>query len=482
MKIKELLINIPYTIMRGSDEIDIHSISWDSRRVKSNALFVCVKNRNVDRHDHASAAVNAGAIALVVEHEVQDIPENITIIKVQNTKVIVASIANTYYNEPSKKFNLIGVTGTNGKTSVSIFISKILEGLGRKVGVIGTIENRIGNKTLKTQKKNPTTPDAIELQESFNEMIELDVKDVVMEVSSSALDNYRVYKCDFDMGIFTNLTQDHLEEHGTMENYKNAKMKLFKMCRLGIINSDDKVSKEIKHNAKCDIITYGIHTSCDFKARDICYSLEGVNFILDFHGVLKKVSFKIPGKFSVYNALAAIAACYFLGIPLDIIIEEISNITGVAGRFQVVPNNKDYLTIVDYAHTPDALKNVLSTARELTKNRIILVFGCGGNRDKTKRPIMGEMGGEFADMCFITSDNPRNENPTGIINDIEVGIKKTNCIYEKIQDRKEAIYAALKAAKTGDIVIIAGKGHENYQIVGEKLIHFDDAEIVRSFK
>ncbi|MGH4119631.1 Mur ligase family protein [Clostridium sp.] len=323
MKIKDLLNEIPYEVIQGADEINIQNISWDSRRLKPNSLFICVKNKNVDRHSYAHAAIEAGATTLLIEHNIENLPIGINVIKVENTKLAMAIIANRFYDEPSKKFNLIGITGTNGKTTVTFFITKILESIGRKVGIISTIENSIGNTTLKTAKLNPTTPDAMELQSSFAEMAENNVTDAIIEVTSIALEQHRTYMCDFDIGIFTNLTQDYLDENGKTENYKEANIKLFKMCRFGIINADDPVSQEIIQNATCDIVTYGINNTADFMAKDIVYSHEGVCFTLYFCDNLKSVQLNVPGEFNVYNALTAIASCYFLGFPLLLIIHSL---------------------------------------------------------------------------------------------------------------------------------------------------------------
>ncbi len=481
MKLHELLNELSYEVIQGTVDKEIKNICWDSRKVESDSLFIAVKNRNVDRHDFAAEAVKNGAAAVLVEHEVLEIPEWVTMVKVKNSKRAMAAIAHKYYGEPSKKFNLIGVTGTNGKTSVTYFISKILYSAGRQAGIIGTVENSIGGKKLKTEKLNPTTPDSIELQQSFAEMIKEGATDVAMEVTSSALDQERVYKCDFNIGIFTNLTQDHLEEHGTMENYKKAKMKLFKMCKKAIINADDIIAQDIKLHADCPVITYGIENDADFRASNIKYSLKGVSFCLNYNGMTKKVSLSVPGKFSVYNALAAISACYFSNLTLDEIILGINTIHGVPGRFEVVPNDKDILVIVDYAHSPDSLKNILISVREITKGNVITVFGCGGNRDKTKRPLMGEIAGNLSNLSIITSDNPRMEDPKAIIEEIEQGMLKTSCAYEKIENRKEGIFEALNRANKGDAVIIAGKGHETYQILREKIIHFDDKEVVNEY-
>lgn len=482
MVVKDLLEGVKYKVLQGTDNSNIDYISWDSRKVKRGSLFICVKGRNVDRHDFAIQALEAGVSVLIIEQEVGDIPMNVSIIKVESTREAMARIANTYYGEPSKYINLIGVTGTNGKTSVTWFVAKILEAAGRKAGIIGTIENRVGSEMIKVEKLNPTTPDSIELQATLREMLDEGVTDVAMEVTSAALVNHRVDRCHFDIGVFTNLTQDHLDEHGTMENYKNAKMKLFKMCRYGIVNADDPVYFDLKGSASCDMImTYGINNDADFKAEDIKYTIDGAKFTLNFNGVRNHIRIKVPGKFSVYNALAAIGACYLSGLTLEQIIKGMESIEGVRGRFESVPNTKGCLIIVDYAHTPDGLENILSSARELADRKVITVFGCGGDRDRSKRPVMGEIAGKWADLCIITSDNPRTEDPFRIIDDIEVGIIRTKCPYEKIENRKDAIFRALDSAEQEDIILIAGKGHETYQMFANHTIHFDDSEVVREY-
>lgn len=481
MTIRELLRNVDYQVLQGSDYEEVKAISWDTRSIVKGSVFICVKGKNVDRHDYALQAIEEGAMALIVEREIKNIPRNITVIKVENSKAVMAILASEFYHKPSTKFNLIGITGTNGKTSTSYFIANILEALGRKVGIIGTIENTLGDKILEVEKKNPTTPDSIELQSSFQEMLKNNVTDVVMEVSSIALVEHRVDQCDFDIGVFTNLTQDHLDEHGSMENYKDAKLKLFKMCKLGIINLDDSYAEEFIREATCMVYTYGIDKAADYRALQINYTLEGVSFTLSYKGEAREVTLRVPGKFSVYNALAAIASVHRLGLPLEDIIKGIASIGTVRGRFETVSNNKGCMVVVDYAHTPDGLLNILSALRALAKRKVIAVFGCGGDRDSAKRPLMGETAGSLADYVILTSDNPRTENPTAILQDIEQGIKKTSCSYKIIEDRKEAIYAALAMADKEDIVVIAGKGHETYQIFKNETIHFDDAEIVRQY-
>lgn len=481
MRLDKLLKEISFEIIQGSVDKEIKNLCWDSRKAEGDCLFICVKNKNVDRHDFVLEAIRNGAIALIVEHDIGEVSKEVTIIKVTDSKKVMAIIANKYYGEPSKNFNLIGITGTNGKTSVSYFISQVLESIGRRVGLIGTIENSIAGNKLNAEKLNPTTPDSIELQASFSEMLRAGATDVVMEVTSSGLAQERVYRSDFNIGVFTNLTQDHLEEHGTMENYRNEKMKLFKMCKNGVINADDHTSDYIREQAACNIITYGIESDADFKAFNIKHYLEGVSFSISYKGVIKDVFIKVPGKFTVYNTLATIGACFLSGITLDEIVFGLSKIQGVPGRFEVVPNDKGVLVIVDYAHSPDSLENLLTSVREISKGNIITVFGCGGNRDKTKRPIMGEIAGKLSDFCVITSDNPRLEIPSLIIEDIEQGVIKTACSYIKNANRKDAIFIALNKAKAGDVIIIAGKGHEKYQIVGKEFYHFDDKEIVQEY-
>ena len=483
MVLKELLAGTKYKVIQGTDGIPIDFVAWDSRKIKPHSLFICIKGLHADGHDFAWKAVADGALALVAEREVGGIAPYTSLIKVDNSRMAMASIANLYYGEPSKRFNLIGITGTNGKTSVSWFIARILENAGRKAGIIGTIENRVGDKLMKVEKLNPTTPDALELQATFREMLDEGVTDVAMEVTSAALVSHRVDHCHFKVGVFTNLSQDHLDLHGSMENYKQAKMRLFKMCRYGVLNADDPAHLDIWKHATCDrVMTYGIHKAADLRGENIRYDLDGVSFTLNFYGIKQEVRIKVPGRFSVYNALAAMAACYLAGgLTLEQALEGVQKIEGVRGRFESVPNRQGYRIVVDYANTPDGLDNILRTARGMTKGRVIAVFGCGGDRDRAKRPLMGEIAGRWADFCIITSDNPRNEEPQQIMDDIETGLQKTGCMYEKIEDRRTAIFKAIEAAKPGDIVVIAGKGHETYQVFAKETVHFDDREVVEEY-
>lgn len=479
MLIKDLLKETEHTVLSGDKNIEISNIVYNSKKVIKGSLFVCIKGFKLDGHDYIVDAVKNGAVAILVEEELKNYPEDVVFIKVENTRKVLPQIGSIFYGEPSKDLNVVGITGTNGKTSVSIFVSNILESVKRKVGIIGTIDNRIGNKVLKLDRTTPTTPESLDLQYILHEMKKEDAYDVVMEVSSMALELHRVDYCDFKVGVFTNLTQDHLDNHKTMENYKNAKLKLFTRCKYAVVNADDDVYEDILNIATAKIFTFGINNKADLVAKDIEISIYGVKFKVVFKGMEREVFVKVPGLFSVYNALAAMGTCYCLGLSFDEIVKGVSEIKGVRGRFETIPSGKGYSVIVDYAHSPDALENVINTAKEFTDGKITTVFGCGGDRDRTKRPIMGEIAGKLSDYVVITSDNPRTEDPIRILNDVEDGVKKTDCSYEKIVDRKEAIHLAMDNASIGDVIIIAGKGHETYQILKDEVIDFDDAEVVR---
>lgn len=479
MKLYELLKDINYEIINGSIDIDITSINYDSRKVKENSMFVCINGGNVNGHDYIKEAIKKGALAIVIEEELQLKNEKITVIKVENSKMALASLANLFYKEPSKEINLVGVTGTNGKTTVIHYIKDILEANKKRTAIIGTLGYEFENKEASIQKINPTTPESLELQGLFREFIDKGAENVVMEVTSSALAKYRVEHCDFNVGVFTNLSQDHLDEHGTMENYKNEKIKLFRKCSLGVINIDDKVADEFIEKSTCTILTYGIKKDADIKATEIKYKNDLVEFKVTFKDTSEKVEVNIPGKVTVYNTLAAIGACLGLGMNINDILSSLSNLKYVPGRLEMVKNNANKNVIVDYAHTPDALERLLMMARETTDGRLVTVFGCGGDRDKTKRKIMGMAAGILSDYCIITSDNPRTEDPERIIEDVEEGMENIKSNYEKIVDRKKAIEKGLKLLREDDLLIIAGKGHEDYQIIGKEKIHFDDREVVK---
>ncbi|MDR3596360.1 UDP-N-acetylmuramoyl-L-alanyl-D-glutamate--2,6-diaminopimelate ligase [Clostridium sp.] len=485
MELYKLLKNINYEIINGSLDIDIKDISYDSRKVKENSIFVCINGENVNGHDYIKEAIKKGALAIVIDEEFQLKNQNVTVIKVENSKIALASLANLFYNEPSKEINLVGLTGTNGKTTVIHYIKDILEAHNKRTAVIGTLGYEFENKEVSIQKINPTTPESLELQGLFREFIDKGAKNVVMEVTSSALAKHRVECSNFNVGVFTNLSQDHLDEHGTMEKYKNEKMKLFKKCSLGVINLDDKIAEEIIEKSTCKILTYGINKEADIRATEIRYKNDCVIFKIKFKDInwswwsIQDVKVNIPGKVTVYNTLAAIGACIGLGMEIGDIISVLSKLKYVPGRLEMVKNNANKNIIVDYAHTPDALERLLMMARETTGGRLVTVFGCGGDRDKTKRKLMGMAAGILSDYCIITSDNPRTEDPIRIIEEVEEGMETINSTYEKIVDRRKAIEKGLKLLKDDDLLIIAGKGHENYQIIGNEKIHFDDREIVK---
>lgn len=480
MQLSILLKDVEYELISGTLEQEVRGITYDSRKVLENDIFICITGFSVDGHMFASKAIENGAKIIILEREVTNIPNDITVIKVNDTRKVMPKIASDFYYNPSKDFNLIGVTGTNGKTTTVFFIETILNNIGKKTGLIGTIENHVGKKVIQTER---TTPESLDLQQLFYEMKNESIDTVIMEVSSHALDLHRVDCSNFNIGVFTNLTQDHLDYHKTKENYLKVKTKLFKMCNIGVINIDDEASEYIIKEATCEhIITYStIDSNANIYAKDISLSSNGVKYKLVLEENEYDVEFAIPGKFSVYNSLSAIGACYAVGLPIKSVIEALKKVKGVKGRFQSIKSKKGYSVIVDFAHAPDGLYNVLKTIQEFCEGKIITVFGCGGDRDKTKRPIMGKFAGDYSDFCVITSDNPRTEDPQIIINEIEEGIKDTDCPYTTILDREEGIHFALSMAEENDVVLVAGKGHENYQIIGDKKIHFDDIEVVEQF-
>ncbi|QEK11948.1 UDP-N-acetylmuramoyl-L-alanyl-D-glutamate--2,6-diaminopimelate ligase [Crassaminicella thermophila] len=479
MKINELLNNVSIIETIGDMDIDIEGIAYDSRKVKNNYVFVCIIGIKTDGHNYIDQAVKNGAKVLILEKNIAPI-EGVTIIKVENSRKALAIISSNFFKNPTKSMNIIGVTGTNGKTTTTHLIKNVLEKNDVNCGLIGTISYQILDKEYKA---NNTTPESLELQKLFQEMKDANVDTCAMEVSSHSLELDRVAGINYKIGVFTNLTADHMDFHKTIENYKNAKAKLFYQTSLAnIINIDDKYGYEIADEIKklnTKLVTYGINKKAEVYAEDICIFSKGCSFTLVTPKFKGKLKITTPGMFSVYNALAAIAVCYVLGYNFDQIKKGIESVKGVSGRFETVENTGDVTIIVDYSHTPDALENALNTIKQFVEGKIITVFGCGGDRDKIKRPMMGETAGKLSDYCIITSDNPRSEQPDAIIKDIEVGIKKTNCKYKMIVDRKEAIREAIKVSESKDIILIAGKGHETYQIIGDKIIDFDDKKVAQ---
>lgn len=453
------------------EDTEITGIAYNSRNVMPGNVFVCIKGYETDGHRYAQDAVNNGASVVIAQDKIDvDVP----VWYVENSRRTIAEAACKFYGNASKRFKLIGVTGTNGKTTITYLVKSILDEAGKCVGIIGTNQNIIGDKVLLTQSTTPTTPNALELQQLFAEMVQSEAEYVVMEVSSHALELDRVYGCHFDVGVFTNLTQDHLDFHGTMENYLNAKAKLFGLCDKGVVNFDDNGGKKIAEGASCEILTVGMGEECGLRAENINISARGTDFDMIYKGEKYPVHIQIPGKFSVYNAICAAGTALELGIDMETIRKGLSSATGVTGRVEVVPVDTDYTVIIDYAHTPDGLENIIKCVKEFAEGRVITLFGCGGDRDNSKRAVMGEIAGKYSDLSIITSDNPRTEDPNLIVEQIEEGMKRTNGEYVVITDRREAIAYALDNAKAGDAIILAGKGQETYQIIGKEKFDFDE--------
>lgn len=480
MKLYDLLRGFDYELIRGNVDVDISKIENDSRKISKGDMFIAIQGFSVDGHCYIDDAIQRGAACIIVEKDMKTIEsKDITIIKVKDTYRALARFSSIFYGKPSEELNVIGVTGTNGKTSTTYLIKRIFDEDGRTTSVMGTLGAVINGERI--ENKN-TTPESLVIQKQLRKMLDKGSKYCVMEVSSHALDLKRVEYINFQVGIFTNLTKDHLDFHKTMENYYKSKLKLFNRTnKCNIINIDDeygkKMLKEI-HN-KVPILTYGINEKCHVYATDINYHTMGVDFIMNTPEGTIPIKMKLLGKFNVYNALAAASCAISYGISLPVIKKGIESISRINGRFDVIHvDSRGFNVIIDYAHTPDGLDKVLTTIDGFAQGRKIVVFGAGGNRDREKRPIMGEIAAKHADICVVTSDNPRYEDPDKIIEDILVGVRKGKAKYIAITDRKEAIKYALQIAKPKDTILLAGKGHETYIIIKDKVIPFDEKKIV----
>ncbi|MBX7171492.1 MAG: UDP-N-acetylmuramoyl-L-alanyl-D-glutamate--2,6-diaminopimelate ligase [Pyrinomonadaceae bacterium] len=470
--------------LSGETNQTITDVTHDSRQAGAGSLFVAIKGLTMDGHKFIEDVMRRGAVGVISESEA---PENFegAWLQVENARVALAQAAAVINDNPSHKLKLVGVTGTNGKTTTTYLTYALAEANGEKGAMLTTVEYRIGEKSEPAIR---TTPEASDTQRFLAEAVEAGCQMAVMETSSQAIDLHRCDALRFQVAIFTNLTRDHLDYHLTMENYFEAKKKLFdgslgEKPASSVVFIDDewgaKLANELKANGQ-RVLTFAINNSADLTPENIEVSLlKGTSFLLKTPSGNRQVTSPLVGKPHVYNILAATATSLELGYDLDKIVQGIETCVGAPGRFERVPHDGDFAIVVDYAHSDDALLNVLKTARDLTKGRIITVFGCGGDRDKTKRAPMGEIAGKHSDLAIITSDNPRTEDPLEIISQIEVGIKDTNCPYLVVSDRHEAIHTAIKKAKAGDVVLIAGKGHETYQIIGNNKYHFDDREIAR---
>ncbi|MBE7036094.1 MAG: UDP-N-acetylmuramoyl-L-alanyl-D-glutamate--2,6-diaminopimelate ligase [Ruminococcaceae bacterium] len=473
MKLSKLLENV--TLLQSIEEnIDITGIAYDSRKISPGDLFVCIKGYQTDGHLYIENAIQNGAAAILVQDEVA--PLSVPCLRAENTRKALAQIAANFYDHPERKLKTVAVTGTNGKTTVTTLIKSILEFAGKSVGLIGTNANMIRNTVLPTAH---TTPESLDLFALFAQMVEEGLEYVVMEVSSHSLFLHRVYGIPFTVATFTNLTQDHLDFHETMENYFLAKKILFTMCDVAIINVDDSYGRRIMDDIGCPMVTYGVDNDATFKAESYRISSRGVIFDLIANETTLPIRLGIPGKFSIYNCLAAFATCTVLGIEPQKIADALLIAKGVPGRAESVYTGTDYTVLIDYAHTPDGLENIIKTVKEFAQGRVVTLFGCGGDRDPVKRPIMGKIAGTLSDFCIITSDNPRTEEPMSIIRQIESGMKDSGGTYTVIENRREAIRYALAEALPGDCIILAGKGHETYQILGKEKRHFDEREVVR---
>ena len=477
MKLRELLKDIDIISAKGDLDIEISGIVYDSRKTRKGNLFICISGYTQDGHNYIGDALQKGATAFIVEKDVE--VEGAVVVKVNSSRAAMPVLASNYYKDPTQRLRLVGITGTNGKTTTTYLIKSIMEANRKKIGLLGTISTQIGDKVYVSSR---TTPESLDLQSLFREMADSDIDYAVMEVSSHSLELGRVEGCNFRIGVFTNLTQDHLDFHKTIENYRNAKKKLFYMTKgANIINVDDEHGRIIADEIRklgTRLVTYGIDSKADIMAKNIDITSKGVVFTLVTPEYEVELNIKIPGKFSVYNALAAASVAYVEGVGREKIKEGLDNIDNVPGRSEIVKTNTPYTVIVDYAHTPDGLLNILASIKQYAKGRVITLFGCGGDRDKEKRPIMGEIAGRMSDYCIITSDNPRSEEPIDIIKQVEAGIKSTGCDYICIENRRDAIKFALKTAKPGDIVLLAGKGHETYQVLKDRTIPFDERDVV----
>lgn len=470
MKLKVLLENIGATGF--SENVEITALCRDSRKITEDCLFVCIAGTKVDSHQFAAEALERGAAAVVCERDM-GLPRQIL---VKDGRAAWAQLCANWFDGPSQKLCMIGITGTNGKTSTSYLLKTILERAGHTVGLVGTIQNMIGDRVVQTGQ---TTPDPYELQQLFAAMVDAGCRYVVMEVSSHALDQERVTGCRFAVGAFTNLTQDHLDYHGTMQEYAAAKKRLFSISDTAILNIDDPWYRTMSDALPCPAVTYSaMSAEADYTAHHLRQRPDGVDFELVTTGSIGRVKLKTPGRFSAYNALAAAACALTLGIPFETVVSALCECGIIKGRAEVVPTGRDFTVVIDYAHTPDGLKNICETLNACKVGRLVTVFGCGGDRDRTKRPKMAAMAAALSDFVVVTSDNPRTEDPHAIIEDIVTGLSDTTVPYTVIADRTEAIHWAIRHAQAGDTILLAGKGHETYQILNTGTIHLDEREVV----
>ena len=473
MKLSEILRDVEVTELHASPDMEISGISYDSRKTKDGDMFVAITGFASDGHRFIPTAAEKGASVILCEHAPElDIPY----VLVKDSRYALAICSCRFFDDPSSEMTVIGITGTNGKTTTTYLVKHMLEDkLGAKVGLVGTNGNMIGSEFIPSER---TTPESYELQRLFRQMKDAGCSHVIMEVSSHSLVLNRVAGIKFDVGIFSNLTQDHLDFHKTMDEYAKAKAKLFRLCKVGCINIDDAWAEKMMEDASCTVFRYSAEKDAELRAENIVLAADGVSFTAVCGGEKCFAKLKVPGKFSVYNALSVISAGLALGMSLEDCCAAICTSEGVKGRMELVPTEGDYTILIDYAHTPDALENALKALRTVSDSRLVVLFGCGGDRDKLKRPIMGGIAADYADFVIVTSDNPRTEKPEDIISDILEGMKDKKTPGITICDRVEAIKWAIDNHRKNDVILLAGKGHEDYQVVGTEKHHLDEREIV----
>jgi len=486
LNLRELIKCTKVLAFGGNPDIEILDLAYDSREVKPGTLFVAIPGLKIDGHKFILDALQRKAVAAIIENSAFRSAQY-PWVQVPDSRKALADLSCAFHGDPSRFLNLVGVTGTNGKTTTTNLITAILEEAGHRAGLVGTIQNRIGKEVFPVAH---TTPEAPDLQKLFKLFLAKGAEYGVIEVSSHALELQRVRNTEFDIAVFTNLTQEHLDFHRDMESYLLAKGKLFsslgynahkKRRKFAILNADDPYTQYLAEMTRVPIITYGIENDADVKAEKVQVTSAGVEYFLRYTNQQLAVKLKLTGLFNVYNSLAAIAVGLVEGIPIEGIIATLEKIAGIPGRFESVNGGHEYTVIVDYSHTPDSLENCLKTAKELARGRIITVFGCGGDRDRTKRPLMGEVAGRLSDLCIVTSDNPRSEEPAAIIAEIVPGLERGahGTPFLQIADRRKAIFRAVQEAKPEDIIIIAGKGHEDYQLIGTQVFPFDDKKVAK---
>ena len=473
MKLKDILQDIAVLESNVDPEREITGIAYDSRQVRPGDLFVAVTGFAADGHRFIPMALAKGAAAVLCQQMTPDAP----CVRVADSRLALAQASANWFGRPSEKMTMIGITGTNGKTTSTYLLKHILEQvLGAKVGLVGTIQNMIGEEILPTER---TTPESYELQELFRKMMDSGCTHVIMEVSSHALVLHRVAGVTFETGVFSNLTQDHLDFHKTMEEYRKAKSLLFSVSRHGVINVDDPAAPAMIAEAKCPVLTYSAQKNADLTASQVQLHPDRVAFRAAYGGEAQEAELGIPGGFSVYNALSVLGAALSLGVTLHDAVASLASARGVKGRAEVVPTpGKPYTVLIDYSHTPDSLENIIRTVKGFCRGRTITVFGCGGDRDPIKRPIMGDIAARLSDLVVVTSDNPRTEDPMAIIDQIVEGVQKYATPYTVIENRRQAIRWAMDQAQENDVIILAGKGHETYQEIGHEKFHLDEREEV----